>query len=135
MMNIATLLAVGSGGFIGASLRYLINNYISHNYPHTLPYGILFVNLFGSLLMGIMFGIFIFTTFFSQDARIYSFITTGMLGALTTYSTFAMESFILLHSGHYGLAALNMLLNLFGTILFAAIGYLGIKFIFSYFSF
>ena len=128
-MNMLTLLAVGSGGFIGASLRYLINNYISHHYPHTLPYGILFVNLLGSLIIGIMFGLFTFTSIFSQDTRLYVFVTTGILGALTTYSTFALDSFMLLNTGHYSAAALNMLLNLFGTVLFAGIGFMGIKFI------
>jgi len=131
MMNILTLLAVGSGGFIGASLRYLINNYISHHYPHTLPFGILFVNLFGSLIMGIMFGIFMFSALFSQDTRIYTFVTTGILGALTTYSTFALDSFILLNNGNYSAAAINMSLNLFGTVLFAGIGFLGVKFLLS----
>jgi len=124
-----TLLAVGSGGFIGASLRYLINNYISHHFPHTLPYGILFVNLFGSLIIGIMFGLFTFTSIFSHDTRVYTFISTGILGALTTYSTFALDSFMLLHSGHYGAAALNMSLNLFGTVLFAGIGFMGVSYI------
>ncbi len=131
MMNMLTFLAVGSGGFIGATLRYMINNYISHNYPHTLPYGILFVNLLGSLIIGIMFGLFSVTAIFSHDTRIYTFITTGILGALTTYSTFALDSFMLMHTGHYGAAALNMALNLFGTVLFAGIGFMGIKFIFS----
>ena len=130
-MNILTLLAIGSGGFIGASLRYIINNYIAHHYPHTLPYGILFVNLLGSLIIGAMFALFTITSLFSNDTRIYSFITTGILGALTTYSTFALDSFMLLHSGHYGAAALNMSLNLFGTILFAGIGFLGVKFLLS----
>ena len=131
MMNMLTLLAIGSGGFIGASLRYLINNYISHHYPHTLPYGILFVNLLGSLIIGAMFALFTVTSLFSNDTRLYSFITTGILGALTTYSTFALDSFMLLHSGHYGMAALNMSLNLFGTVLFAGIGFMSIKFILS----
>lgn len=130
-MNILTLLAIGSGGFIGASLRYMINNYISHHLPHTLPYGILFVNLLGSLIIGIMFGLFSFTSIFSHDTRVYTFITTGILGALTTYSTFALDSFILLNNGQYGAAALNMSLNLFGTILFAGIGFLGVKFLLS----
>jgi len=129
MMNILTLLAIGSGGFVGASLRYLINNTISHHFPHTLPFGILFVNLFGSLIMGIMFGIFTFTSLCSHDARLYAFITTGMLGALTTYSTFALDSFMLLHSGHYAMAAINMTANVLGTVFFAGIGFMGMKYV------
>ena len=128
-MNILTLLAIGSGGFIGASLRYLINNAISHNFPHIMPFGILFLNLIGSLIMGVMFAIFTFTSICSQDTRLYTFITTGMLGALTTYSTFALDSFMLLHSGHYGMAAINMTANVLGSVLFAGIGFLGIKFL------
>lgn len=130
-MNMLTLLAIGSGGFIGATLRYIINNTISHHYPHTLPYGILFVNLLGSLIIGVMFGLFTFTSIFSHETRLYSFVTTGILGALTTYSTFALDSFMLLHSGHYGAAAMNMGLNVFGTVLFAGIGFMGAKFILS----
>jgi CrcB protein len=45
---------------------------------------------------------------------------------LTTYSTFAIESFFLLESGHYTHAFANMALNLFGTIIMASIGYLSI---------
>jgi len=51
-------------------------------------------------------------------------MVTGILGALTTYSTFAIESFFLLEAGHYIQAFANMALNLFGTILFAGIGYI-----------
>lgn len=128
-MNMLTLFAIGSGGFIGAGLRYIINNTISHHFPHTLPYGILFINLLGSLIMGIAFGLFMFTSLFSHDTRLYSFITTGILGALTTYSTFALDSFMLLHNGNYAAAALNMFLNLFGTVLFAGIGYMGMSYL------
>jgi CrcB protein len=49
---------------------------------------------------------------------------TGILGALTTYSTFAIESFFLLESGEYMHAFFNMTLNVFGTVLLAGIGYL-----------
>ena len=127
-MNMLTLLAIGSGGFIGASLRYIINNYISHNYPHTLPYGVLFVNLLGSLLLGVLFAIFTFTSLFSQDTRIYTFMTTGILGALTTYSTFALDSFIMINNGNYGVAAMNMGLNVFGTVIFAGLGFMSVSY-------
>ena len=61
---------------------------------------------------------------------IKSFLSTGILGALTTYSTFAIESFLLLEGGSIFLAFLNISLNVFGTIIMAGAGYMLIKYIF-----
>jgi len=121
MMNWLTILAVASGGAIGALSRMLINGFINRHIPHTLPFGTLAVNLLGSLAIGMLFAWFHFNT--SLSPHLKSFLVTGLLGALTTYSTFAIESFFLLESGHYGHAFANMALNLFGTILMAGIGY------------
>jgi len=123
-MSIQTLLAIGAGGFIGAILRAYLNGVISHQFPHHIPIGTLGVNLIGSLLIGILFAIFANTTQSTLlSVEMKSFLTTGVLGALTTYSTFAMESFFLLQGGSYFLAASNMALNLFGTILMAGAGF------------
>ncbi|MCJ7765138.1 MAG: CrcB family protein, partial [Thiovulaceae bacterium] len=96
----------------------------AHHFPHTLPFGTLSVNLVGSLMIGILLAIYANTT---QDSllstEMRSFLSTGLLGALTTYSTFAMESFFLLQGGSYLLAAANMAFNLFGTILMAGLGF------------
>jgi len=123
-MSWQTLLAIGAGGFLGAVLRAYLNGVVSHHFPHNIPYGTLSVNLIGSLAIGILFAIFANTT---QDSllsvQMKSFLTTGFLGALTTYSTFAMESFFLLQGGSYLLAAANMGLNVFGTVLMAGIGF------------
>jgi len=51
----------------------------------------------------------------------------GILGALTTYSTFAIESFLLLEGGSITLAFINMFLNLFGTVLMSGIGFLIVR--------
>ena len=123
MMSWQTILAIGSGGFIGAVLRAYLNGLISHRVPHDLPYGTLGVNLIGSLLMGILFAYFMYTTLFPVHVK--SFLSTGILGALTTYSTFAIESVLLLQGGSLMLAAINMSLNVFGTVLMAAIGFWG----------
>ncbi len=123
-MSWQTLLAIGAGGFIGAILRAYFNGVISHHFPHSLPFGTLGVNLLGSLIIGILFAIFANTTqdtLFSVEMK--SFLTTGLLGALTTYSTFAMESFFLLQGGSYLLAAANMAMNVFGTVLMAGVGF------------
>jgi len=123
-MNILTIIAVASGGAIGATSRLLINGMVNKHFEHALPLGTLAVNLLGSLIIGILFAYFHLNT--SLSPHIKTFMVTGILGALTTYSTFAIESFFLLESGHYTQAFSNMALNVFGTILMAGIGYLSI---------
>lgn len=121
MMSLQTILAIGSGAFIGAVLRAYLNGVVNHHFPHSLPLGTLSVNLLGSFIIGALFAYFSYTTFFSVQAK--SFLTTGFLGGLTTYSTFAMETFFLLSGGHLLMAAVNMALNTFGTVAMAASGY------------
>ena len=120
-MSWQTLLAIGSGGFIGAISRAYLNGLISNRVPHDLPFGTLGVNLIGSLIMGILVAYFMNSDIFSLHVK--SFLSTGILGALTTYSTFAIESVLLLQGGHYLLALTNMSLNVFGTVFFAGIGF------------
>lgn len=122
MLNTMTIIAVASGGAIGATLRLVINTYVNKFFEHPLPLGTLTVNLTGSLIIGMLFAYFHHVSDLSPHIK--SFVVTGMLGALTTYSTFAIESFFLLRSGEYFYGISNMFLNLFGTVLLAAIGYL-----------
>lgn len=121
MMSYQTILAVGSGGFIGAILRVYLNGLISSNVTHELPFGTLGVNLIGSFIMGILVAYFMYTTLFSMHVK--SFLSTGILGALTTYSAFAIESFFLLEGGYIILALANISLNAFGTVFMAGCGF------------
>jgi len=114
-----TLLAVGLGGFLGAIARAYVVHISNKYFPLDLPIGILLVNVVGSFLIGCLFAI-VAHNFISDISK--SFLITGFLGALTTYSTFAIESFFLLQSS-FVLGVVNITLNLFGSILAAASGY------------
>ena len=124
-----TLIAVGAGGALGAVSRLYLNAFINTKIPHELPLGTLGVNLIGSLIMGMLFAYFLHTTLLSMHLK--SFLSTGVLGALTTYSTFAIESFILLQTGSYFLALSNMALNAIGTVIMAGVGFTLINLLFT----
>lgn len=119
-----TVLAIGAGGFLGAIARaysvHLSNKYV----PLDFPMGVLLVNIIGSLIIGMLFAYFTHVTV-SDNLKV--FLTTGFLGALTTYSTFAIESYLLFGTSAY-LAITNIVLNVFGTILAAGSGYKIINF-------
>lgn len=121
-----TVLAIGLGGFLGAIARAYCVHLSNKIVPLEFPVGILFVNILGSFIIGALFALF---TYYTVSDSLKGFLTTGFLGALTTYSTFAIESFFLLQTSFFiGIA--NMLLNVLGTVLAAASGYKLLHFFF-----
>ena len=119
IFNLSTALAVGLGGFFGAITRFYIGVEMVKLFPHEVPFATLTVNIVGSFIIGILIAVFITYT---PNTFVKLFLITGFLGALTTYSTFAIESFMLLNNNFwYGI--LNIVLNLVGTIVAAGSGY------------
>ncbi|KPA16868.1 Camphor resistance CrcB protein, partial [Candidatus Magnetomorum sp. HK-1] len=98
---------VGIGGFIGATLRYIINAYVQQfNKGLFFPWGTLTVNLLGCLLIGILLQLNETQQIFSPEIKNLIFI--GILGSLTTYSTFSSDAINLLLAQRYVASMLYM---------------------------
>lgn len=120
MQKLLLALIVGLGGFLGASLRYLISIFTAKNFGGNFPYGTLIANILGALLIG-------FIMEFSMDSALISsnmklFLTTGIMGGLTTFSTFSYETISMLTNGNMTLGIENIILNLGCSLLFVVIG-------------
>lgn len=119
-MNLVTYLFIGFGGFLGAIARVYFSSLVDKSSVTIFPLGTLGVNLLGSLVMGALFAYFQNS---SIDNNLKVMITSGFLGAFTTYSTFSMQSVNLFLSGDYIYALANMLANVLGSVLMAWLGY------------
>ncbi len=106
-MQPTLLLAVGTGGFIGAILRFLISGWVQRLSPTLFPVGTLSVNILGSFIIGFMALYFESVVAPHQKAL----VITGMLGALTTFSTFSLETLTMLQGGLWGRVTMNVTLN------------------------
>jgi len=103
------LLAIAGGGALGAVARFLMSAYVYRILGKDFPYGTLAVNVLGSLVIGFMFIAIVERGLGSAEWR--SIIMIGFLGAFTTFSTFSIETLMLLESGELSRAALNILLS------------------------
>jgi CrcB protein len=111
ILEMQKLLYVGIGGFIGSCLRYLISLHSPKLFGTQLPYGTLIVNVVGGILIGFIIDFSIKSGIISPNLRL--FLTTGIMGGFTTFSTFSYETINLLNEGSYLLGTLNIGLNLF----------------------
>ena len=116
-MNTALLLAVGTGGFLGAISRFVLSASVQKLTGSAFPYGTLTVNVVGSFIIGFLFFYFEHTIAPNQKAL----LMTGFLGALTTFSTFSLETVLMLQNGLYlkafGNVSVNALLCVTATML------------------
>ncbi len=119
MSGIKLYFFVAIGGAIGASLRYFLFETTMTLLGRGFPYATLLVNVIGSFAMGALYAS-IQHEYIITPWRM--FLGMGFLGALTTFSTFSLDTLLLMQQGDWFKAALNIILNVFVCILVAWVG-------------
>jgi len=104
-----TYIAIAVGGTCGCWARYGMTNLVQSIYGRDFPYATMSINLLGSFLMGFLFIETLERLAVSPELR--TGILTGFLGGFTTFSTFSMESVLLVEQGYFLRAGLYMLLS------------------------
>jgi CrcB protein len=100
---VRTFWAVAFGAALGGVARYYLSSAIQHRLGATFPWGTLVINVSGSLLLGVLMRYALATP--SVSAELRAFLTTGVCGGYTTFSTYSYETATLLEDGQYGRAS------------------------------
>lgn len=113
------IIYIGIGGFLGAIARFLFSKFISNHFT-SFPLGTLVVNVSGSFILGFI----IYSTLSGKNIspEFRDFATIGFIGAFTTMSAFAYESFRLAELSEYLYFGLNIFLNIFLSLLAVYLG-------------
>ena len=123
-MNPTGFVAVGVGAALGAWLRWWLGIVLNPLFP-TVPMGTLASNLVGGYLIGMAVEYFTQHAGLPPGARL--FIITGLLGGLTTFSTFSAEAVALLARAQYAWAGVLIGSHLLGSIIATVLGIMTIK--------
>ncbi len=100
---------IAVGGAIGSVMRYATSLMAVHWLGAEFPYGTLIANLFGAFVIGVVQQVGTDALLMPDNVRI--FLTTGMMGGLTTYSTFSYETVRLMESDAWHLAWINVVVT------------------------
>ena len=118
--NFTLYLFVALGGAFGASFRFYISQLILNWLGKGFPFATLAVNISGSLIMGALYGLIEQGVI---EVSVYrTLIGIGFLGAFTTFSTFSLDTLLLIQQGDIFKATINILLNVCLCIIAAALG-------------
>ena len=119
-MNWIVIAAVAIGGALGSVLRYSLASLIQPSWWPGFPFGIFTVNITGGLVMGLITELAALK--FSMTLEVRAFLTTGILGGYTTFSTASFETVRLIQTGHLRAAWINLVGTLGGALLAGAAG-------------
>ncbi len=116
------------GGALGSGARYWASGLVGERFGEVFPLGTLFVNISGSFLIGFLVGLTEPPSPFPAGPRLRQFLMIGILGGYTTFSPYSYETLELMTDGNYGVAVINvfvqLVLGLIGVYLGVVLGHL-----------
>lgn len=115
-------LLISIGAVFGANARYLVGVWAAGRFGADFPYGTLLVNVIGSFVLGLLIGALAGRLNVPEDLRFL--VGVGFLGAFTTFSSYSVETFVLLRERSAWYALLNVAANNGGGLLAAFLGLL-----------
>ena len=105
-MQFPILLAIAFGGAVGSLARYAVASMVQSAAWPGFPWGIFVVNITGGFVMGVIVELGALKLNYTPELR--AFLTVGILGGYTTFSTFSLDSVLLIERGQYASAAAYM---------------------------
>ena len=119
------ILLIGTGGFVGSILRYLVSQFLQKVFETTFPLGTMAVNILGSFLIGIIYAFSEQSELLTAEWRV--FLAVGFCGGFTTFSSFAYENFAMLNIQQFLFSALYTGLSLILGLLAVYLGVILVK--------
>jgi CrcB protein len=117
---IKNYLLVFTGGGIGAVLRYYLSGAVYRFVPSDFPYGNLVVNISGCFTVGLLMTLM--EERFLSEPSLRIFLTIGILGGFTTFSSFSYETVALLRDAEVLRASLNIAASVIGCLAATTLG-------------
>lgn len=104
-MTASVVVGIGLVGGVGALARFVLDGAVADRVGREFPFGTLLVNLSGAFALGVLVGA-------AATGDAFRLLGTGLIGAFTTFSTWAFESHRLGEEGELALGGLNLLVSL-----------------------
>ena len=124
---VKSILIAGLGGFIGTILRYMVSRLIQTNSLGLFPWATFTVNIAGCLLIGLFYGISEKGNLMPPNLRL--FLTVGICGGFTTFSSFSNDAFLLIQDKEWLRVSLYTSLSFFLGLVAVYLGKVTSKFI------
>ncbi len=116
---------IGLGSALGGMARYWCSGVIARTFGETFPWGTIIVNASGSLIIGFL------ATLMSPDGRLLvppdarAFLTLGLCGGYTTFSSFSLQTLHLVRDGEWLWATANVLFSVILCLAAVWLGHIG----------